>query len=105
MALYGIFNHPEERLLDGRRPLRLAHICELLRTQEHAAMHGLQVHKNRGFACACQAADHGYRTHGEALQQAARSLLLNGSENDFKFNLDIPDRPQETLRPAVDNNY
>src|SRR4029077_14082787 len=41
--------------------------------------------------------DHGYRTHGEALQKAARSLLLNGSENDFKFHSDIPDRPQKNI--------
>jgi len=95
VTLKGVFDHAEECLLDGRRPLRLAGVHELPGAQKHAsadALHGLQ---NRCLTGASRATEHCHRTHGKVIEQAVDSLLLSGSESDFEIHWISPSRVLE----------
>src|ERR1019366_1795577 len=94
VALDGVFDHAEECLFDGGRPLRLTRAHELPRTQKHPSPRGLHGLQNRSFAGARRAAEYCHRAHREVAQQAVGSLLLNGSENDFEIH---------RIKPATGN--
>ena len=105
MALYRIFDHSEECLLDGRRPLLSGVRSQCWRTQIHPSLRRLQVFRYVVLPTPAAPLEHGHRTHGEAVQQAVGSLLLNGSENDFEFHMEYTSPGTEKYTTTRNFNY